>query len=161
MGLCVVFGSKHREKSFGASCICGGWPEESVPAGKLNPCKNIRTESETITSEKQGSSEWGGEVHKGDFTPYAKGCPFLPEAKPTGLVEAMCVRVSRACHSSPRGIGVTRPDQMWITMTHYDSLWLIWLTMTQMTHDSLWLIWLMTIYDSLWLMLLTMTHGTH
>ena len=36
---------------------------------------------------------------------------FLPEAKPTGLVEAMSVP-SVPCHSSPGGIGVTRPDQM-------------------------------------------------
>ena len=48
---------------------------------------------------------------------------LLPEAKPTGLVEAMCVPC-RPCHSSPGGIGVTMPDQMSLTMTrmtHFDS----------------------------------------
>ena len=82
--------------------------------------------------------------------------PFLPEAKPTGLVEAMsvpCVSFISQRHWV---------DHAWPDVNHYDSLRLIWLTTTHMTHydsyDSLWLIWLvMTHYDS-WL---TMTHMTH
>ena len=49
---------------------------------------------------------------------------FLPEVKPTGLVEAMCRPCVRPFDSSPGGIGVTMPDQMSLTMTrmtHYDS----------------------------------------
>ena len=77
---------------------------------------------------------------------------FLPEAKPTGLEEAMSVVCLCVSFCYERRLGwpyLTRCDSLWLIvshMTHYDSYDSLWLTMTHNdSHDSLWFI---THYDS-------------
>ena len=92
--------------------------------------KFVGEQRERAFGERQNSTllgiNPGGEVRPKMVGPSKK---FLPEAKPTGLVEAMSGGGGGVCDNLVRGaFGVTIPDHMRLTMTHmtcydpYDSI---------------------------------------